>query len=41
MLKLIENSSQRKELSTNIKQLGIPDASERIAAEVKKILDQL
>ena len=40
MLKLMENTALREELSTNIKQLGIPDASERIAVEVKKILDQ-
>jgi len=40
MMKLMENIELRKKLSTNIKQLGIPDASERIAAEVKKILYQ-
>jgi UDP-N-acetylglucosamine--N-acetylmuramyl-(pentapeptide) pyrophosphoryl-undecaprenol N-acetylglucosamine transferase len=40
MLKLMENTALREELSTNIKQLGIPDASERIAVEIKKILDQ-
>ncbi|MEN8227060.1 MAG: undecaprenyldiphospho-muramoylpentapeptide beta-N-acetylglucosaminyltransferase [Bacteroidota bacterium] len=40
MLKLMESSEQQDELSMNIKQLGIADASQRIAAEVLKIVDQ-
>jgi len=39
MLGLMENDPLRKELSTNISQLGLPDAAQRIAAEVLKILD--
>ena len=39
MLGLMEDEKLRKELSTNIRQLGIPDASQRIAAEVHKILE--
>lgn len=38
MLMLLENNKEQKQLSENIKQLGIADASERIAAEVLKIL---
>lgn len=38
MLALLEDEAEQKELSKNIKQLGIGDASERIAAEVHKIL---
>ena len=40
MLELMGDDEQKKELSTNIKQLGIPDASQQIAAEVLKIMDQ-
>jgi len=38
MLGLIENQAEQKLLSKNIKQLGIVDASSRIAAEAKQIL---
>ena len=34
MLGLMEDHKLRKELSANIRQLGIPDASKRIADEV-------
>lgn len=40
MLGLMEDDKLRKELSTNIKQLGISDASQRIADEVLKILNE-
>ncbi|MCK5134773.1 MAG: undecaprenyldiphospho-muramoylpentapeptide beta-N-acetylglucosaminyltransferase [Bacteroidales bacterium] len=39
ILKLMEDEDLKKELSKNIKQLGISDASQRIAAEVIKIMD--
>ena len=38
MLKLIRDENHKEELSKNIKQLGISDASERIAGEVIKII---
>ncbi len=38
MLGLMADGKIKEELSTNIRQLGIPDASHRIAAEVLKIL---
>lgn len=38
MLKLMEDRTEREKLSKNIKQLGIVDASQRIAAEAQKIL---
>jgi UDP-N-acetylglucosamine--N-acetylmuramyl-(pentapeptide) pyrophosphoryl-undecaprenol N-acetylglucosamine transferase len=38
MLLLLEDDSEQAQLSKNIKQLGIADASQRIAAEVSKIL---
>jgi UDP-N-acetylglucosamine--N-acetylmuramyl-(pentapeptide) pyrophosphoryl-undecaprenol N-acetylglucosamine transferase len=40
MLGLMEDDKLRKELSKNIRQLGIADASKRIANEVLKILDE-
>ncbi len=40
MLALLEDDILRQELSTNIRQLGQPDASQRIAAEVLKILEE-
>lgn len=40
MLGLLENFEKQKELSDHIKQLGIADASERIASEVFKIVRQ-
>jgi UDP-N-acetylglucosamine--N-acetylmuramyl-(pentapeptide) pyrophosphoryl-undecaprenol N-acetylglucosamine transferase len=40
MLALLEDDTLRQELSTNIRQLGQPDASQRIAAEVLKILEE-
>lgn len=40
MLWLMEDEHLKEELSTNIKQLGIPDASQRIADEVLKILEE-
>ena len=40
MLKLMGSGEQQKELSSNIKQLGIADASQRIATEILKIMDQ-
>jgi UDP-N-acetylglucosamine--N-acetylmuramyl-(pentapeptide) pyrophosphoryl-undecaprenol N-acetylglucosamine transferase len=40
MLGLLEDNKLRKELSQNIKKLGIPDASQRIAGEVYKILEE-
>jgi UDP-N-acetylglucosamine--N-acetylmuramyl-(pentapeptide) pyrophosphoryl-undecaprenol N-acetylglucosamine transferase len=40
MLKLMGNGQQKEQLSENIKTLGIPDASQRIAAEVFKIVHQ-
>jgi len=40
MLGLMDDSLLKKELSTNIRQLGIPDASQGIAAEVLKILEE-
>jgi UDP-N-acetylglucosamine--N-acetylmuramyl-(pentapeptide) pyrophosphoryl-undecaprenol N-acetylglucosamine transferase len=41
MLNLMENGAEQEKLSKNIKQLGIVDASQRIAAEVQKILNKL
>ena len=38
MLRLMENRAEQELLSKNIKQLGIPDASQRIAAEAELIL---
>jgi UDP-N-acetylglucosamine--N-acetylmuramyl-(pentapeptide) pyrophosphoryl-undecaprenol N-acetylglucosamine transferase len=40
MLDLLEDETEQEQLSENIKQLGIADASERIAAEVNKILGE-
>ncbi len=40
MLSLMENRTEQEKLSKNIKQLGIADASQRIAAEVKLILTE-
>lgn len=40
MLHLLEDEGQRSELSKNIKKLGISDASQRIAAEVIKLVDK-
>lgn len=40
MLELMDNRQQQKEMSENIKRLGIADASQRIAAEVLKLMDQ-
>lgn len=40
MLKLMEDGAEKEKLSKNIKQLGIADASQRIAAEVQKILNK-
>jgi UDP-N-acetylglucosamine--N-acetylmuramyl-(pentapeptide) pyrophosphoryl-undecaprenol N-acetylglucosamine transferase len=40
MISLMENDQLREELSTNISQLGLPDAAQRIAAEVLKILEE-
>jgi UDP-N-acetylglucosamine--N-acetylmuramyl-(pentapeptide) pyrophosphoryl-undecaprenol N-acetylglucosamine transferase len=40
MLGLLENEEEQKVLSDHIKQLGISDASERIASEVFKIVKQ-
>lgn len=40
MLRLMENGEQKMELSENIKSLGIADASQRIAAEVFKIMNE-
>jgi len=40
MLELLENEKEQKVLSDHIKQLGIADASERIASEVFKIVKQ-
>ncbi|MCK4745494.1 MAG: UDP-N-acetylglucosamine--N-acetylmuramyl-(pentapeptide) pyrophosphoryl-undecaprenol N-acetylglucosamine transferase, partial [Bacteroidales bacterium] len=39
MLKLMVDETGKKELSKNIKQLGITDASQRIAVEVLKIVE--
>jgi len=39
MLELVDDENQQRELSKNIKQLGIPDASYRIAEEVSKLID--
>jgi UDP-N-acetylglucosamine--N-acetylmuramyl-(pentapeptide) pyrophosphoryl-undecaprenol N-acetylglucosamine transferase len=41
MLGLLDDQERRKELSGEIKKLAIPDASERIAAEVGKIIESL
>ncbi len=38
VLGLMDDGKLKEELSTNIRQLGIPDASQRIAVEVLKIL---
>lgn len=40
MLELMDDDNHKKELSKNIKLLGIPDASKRIAAEVLKLVGQ-
>jgi UDP-N-acetylglucosamine--N-acetylmuramyl-(pentapeptide) pyrophosphoryl-undecaprenol N-acetylglucosamine transferase len=40
MLGLMKDDKLREELSINIRQLGIPDASQRIADEVLKILEE-
>jgi UDP-N-acetylglucosamine--N-acetylmuramyl-(pentapeptide) pyrophosphoryl-undecaprenol N-acetylglucosamine transferase len=40
MISLMENDQLREELSTNISQLSLPDAAQRIAAEVLKILEE-
>ena len=40
MLELSENPGKREKLSKNIAQLGMPDASRRIASEVLKILEE-
>lgn len=40
MLSLLENEKEQEELAANIKQLGIRDASGRIAAEANKILQE-
>jgi UDP-N-acetylglucosamine--N-acetylmuramyl-(pentapeptide) pyrophosphoryl-undecaprenol N-acetylglucosamine transferase len=40
MLSLLENVKEQEELAANIKQLGIRDASGRIAAEANKILQE-
>jgi len=40
MLGLLDDDKLRKELSQHIKKLGIPDASQRIAGEVYKILEE-
>ena len=40
MLELMGDDEQKKELSKNIKQLGIPDAAQQIASEVLKIMDK-
>jgi len=40
MLQLMEDEGQRSELSKNIKKLGISDASQKIAAEVIKLVDK-
>jgi len=40
MLKLMENRAEQENLSKNIKQLGIVDASQRIATEVELILTE-
>jgi UDP-N-acetylglucosamine--N-acetylmuramyl-(pentapeptide) pyrophosphoryl-undecaprenol N-acetylglucosamine transferase len=39
MLKLVKDEGRQKELSDNIKQMAIPDASQRIAREVLKIME--
>jgi UDP-N-acetylglucosamine--N-acetylmuramyl-(pentapeptide) pyrophosphoryl-undecaprenol N-acetylglucosamine transferase len=40
MLKLMEDGPLKQEISKNIKQLGIADASQRIADEVMKIIER-
>lgn len=40
MLRLVDHTEEQLSLSENIKQLGIKDASQRIAAEVIKIIEQ-
>jgi len=40
MLRLMDHEEEQKSLSEHIKQLGIKDASQRIAAEVIKIIEQ-
>ncbi|MDF1574992.1 MAG: undecaprenyldiphospho-muramoylpentapeptide beta-N-acetylglucosaminyltransferase [Bacteroidales bacterium] len=40
LLRLMEDEEEKENLSNNIKVLGIADASQRIAAEVQKILTQ-
>ncbi len=40
MLELMDDDDHKKELSKNIKLLGIPDASQQIAAEVLKLVGQ-
>jgi UDP-N-acetylglucosamine--N-acetylmuramyl-(pentapeptide) pyrophosphoryl-undecaprenol N-acetylglucosamine transferase len=41
MLELMDDQERREQLSGNIKELGIADASQRIAAEVQKIISEL
>jgi len=41
MLELLEDEIRQKELSDNIKKLGISDAAERIAGEVTKLMETL
>ena len=40
MIRLMANEEEKRQLSEHIKQLGIGDASERIASEIQKILDE-
>jgi UDP-N-acetylglucosamine--N-acetylmuramyl-(pentapeptide) pyrophosphoryl-undecaprenol N-acetylglucosamine transferase len=40
MLGLMDDGMLKKDLGTNIRQLGIPDSSQRIAGEVFKILEE-
>ena len=40
MLSLLDNEKEQKELAANIRQLAIPDAAGRIAAEANKILQE-
>jgi UDP-N-acetylglucosamine--N-acetylmuramyl-(pentapeptide) pyrophosphoryl-undecaprenol N-acetylglucosamine transferase len=39
MLDLLGDENRQQQLSNNIKQLGITDAAERIAAEVIKLIE--
>ena len=40
MLKLIDDTEQRKELSENIHKMAIPDSAERIAKEIINMVDR-